>query len=234
MIPAAKNAKIAKWRLALMLACWVCRMASGFYNPNLGRWTTRDPIEEEDTPNLYVFVKNNPLGNVDPYGMYTLSDAEDSLMKRNVSMDAETWYGGKRYSDSQLFTEWLALERTRGAWWTSLPRCPSRLCIRKDGTPANPDALKWKQPERGGNILQRYHPGGVFEMRSVPVNGHGNQCVYDANGHILVGPPSGGTVDWRTPGIDYPWGHGPHDVKTYEASEKLNRVPDYYSLRPSW
>ena len=207
--------------------------AWGFYNPHIGRWTTRDPIEEEDSPNLYAFVKNNPVGNVDSFGMYTLSDAEDSLTRRNIPKGVKTWYGG-RYSDSQLFEEWLALERSRGAWWTSLPQCPSKLCIRKDGTPANPDSTKWKQPTRGGSILRRYHPDGVFEMRSLSVADHGNQCVYDASGNILVGPPSGGTVDWRSPGLSYLWGHGPHDVSTYELAEKLKRIPDYYSVRPSW
>ena len=230
MISAAKNAK--GW-LAIGLAFCACRMASGFYNPEMGRWTTRDPIEEKDSPNLYAFVENNPISKIDPLGMYTLSDAEDSLIRNNVPMSEHHWYGD-RYSDAQLFEAWLALERTRGVWWTSLPRCPSKLCIRKDGTPVNPDSTKWKQPSRGSSILQRYHPGGVFEMRSLPVGDHSNQCVFDANGKLLVGPPSGGTVDWRTPGLGYFWGHGPHDVYTYELAEKLKRIVDYYSVRPSW
>ena len=71
-------------------------------------------------------------------------------------------------------------------------------------------------------------------MRSIPVGEHGNQCVYDLNGKILVGPPSGGTVDWAAPGWTYLWGHGPHDVQTYEVAEKLGKVSDYYSVRPSW
>ncbi len=71
-------------------------------------------------------------------------------------------------------------------------------------------------------------------MRSRPVDGHGNQCVYDQQGKILIGPPSGGTVDWAAPGWTYLWGHGPHDVYTYEAAEKLMKVNDYYSVRPSW
>ena len=175
---------------------------------------------------------NNPVNNVDPTGMYTLSDAKDSLVKRKVPKDKDTWYG-KRYSDELIFSEWLALELARGTWWTNLPKCPLRLCIRMDGTPENPDSRTWKQPERGGPILHRYHPNGVFEMRSLPVGDHGNQCVYDEDGNILVGPPSGGTVDWFTPGASL-WEHRAHDVKTYEAAEKLKRIPDYFSVRPSW
>ena len=103
--------------------------AFGFYNPKVGRWMTRDPIGENDSANLYQFVGNNPVKNIDPLGMYTLGDAEDSLNKKGVPKDIKTWHGD-RYSDAQLFNEWLALERSRGAWWKDLPKCPSKLCIR--------------------------------------------------------------------------------------------------------
>jgi len=42
-----------------------------FYNPQLGRWMSRDPIEERDVPNLYMFGRNDPVNNFDPYGMET-------------------------------------------------------------------------------------------------------------------------------------------------------------------
>lgn len=41
----------------------------GFYNPQVGRWTTRDPIGEEDSANLYQFVGNNPILYFDPLGL---------------------------------------------------------------------------------------------------------------------------------------------------------------------
>jgi RHS repeat-associated protein len=39
-----------------------------YYSPDLGRWTSRDPIEEEGGLNLYGFVKNDPIGLIDPLG----------------------------------------------------------------------------------------------------------------------------------------------------------------------
>ena len=39
------------------------------YSPNLGRWTSRDPIEETGGLNLYAYVLNNPLSAVDPLGL---------------------------------------------------------------------------------------------------------------------------------------------------------------------
>lgn len=50
----------------------------------------------------------------------------------------------------------------------------------------------------------------------------------------LIGPPAGGTVDWASPGWTYLWGHGPHDVYTYELAVRFSKVKDYYSVRPSW
>ncbi len=40
-----------------------------YYTPLLGRWPSRDPIEEKGGINLYGFVGNNPLGNHDYLGL---------------------------------------------------------------------------------------------------------------------------------------------------------------------
>ena len=39
------------------------------YSPELGRWISRDPIEEDGGINLYGYVGNGPLGAVDPLGL---------------------------------------------------------------------------------------------------------------------------------------------------------------------
>jgi len=40
-----------------------------FYNPTLGRWINRDPIEEAGGINLYGFVGNSPNNRVDALGL---------------------------------------------------------------------------------------------------------------------------------------------------------------------
>jgi RHS repeat-associated protein len=40
-----------------------------FYSPSLGRWITRDPIEEAGGLNLYGFVGNNAVNWMDPLGL---------------------------------------------------------------------------------------------------------------------------------------------------------------------
>jgi len=54
----------------------VLRLGDGFYyygyryyNPSVGRWLSRDPLEEEGGVNLYGFVRNDPLRFVDPFGL---------------------------------------------------------------------------------------------------------------------------------------------------------------------
>jgi RHS repeat-associated protein len=40
-----------------------------YYNPNTGRWLSRDPIEERGGANFYCFVHNNALDDVDAFGL---------------------------------------------------------------------------------------------------------------------------------------------------------------------
>ena len=40
-----------------------------FYSPALMRWLNRDPIEEEGGLNLYGFCSDNPICNIDSYGL---------------------------------------------------------------------------------------------------------------------------------------------------------------------
>ncbi len=45
-----------------------------YYNPNTGRWPSRDPLEEQGGANLYVFCYNDGVGMFDPDGRLALSD----------------------------------------------------------------------------------------------------------------------------------------------------------------
>lgn len=56
---------LASALLALLLSALP---ASAFYDPNLGRWIDRDPIDEQGGVNLYAFVFNSPVNSVDAFG----------------------------------------------------------------------------------------------------------------------------------------------------------------------
>jgi RHS repeat-associated protein len=45
-----------------------------FYSPTLGRWLSRDPIEELGGLNLYLFAGNQSVNLIDPYGLIGLGD----------------------------------------------------------------------------------------------------------------------------------------------------------------
>jgi hypothetical protein len=60
-----------------------------FYDPETGRWPSRDPIEEEGGVNLYAFVRNNAINLFDPFGLKSWKD-KDPL---NIAMRGAQVFG---------------------------------------------------------------------------------------------------------------------------------------------
>ena len=60
---------MTRWvfRMRLLLAV-MPTAAMGYYSPDAGRWTTRDPLEEKGGVNLHAFCENDPVNSVDPLG----------------------------------------------------------------------------------------------------------------------------------------------------------------------
>jgi RHS repeat-associated protein len=48
-------------------------MGARYCSPKFGRWISRDPIGEGPDPNLYRFVRNSPIGDLDIRGLSTFS-----------------------------------------------------------------------------------------------------------------------------------------------------------------
>lgn len=49
-----------------------------YFDPKIARWTTPDPVEYADGPNLYAYLHNNPLNRFDRYGLWGDNFWEDS------------------------------------------------------------------------------------------------------------------------------------------------------------
>ncbi|PIE74498.1 MAG: hypothetical protein CSA18_04770 [Deltaproteobacteria bacterium] len=60
-----------------------------YYSPSMGRWASRDPIEEEDGQNLYVMLRNNPVNHWDFIGLLVFG-AYDIDSKNLVITDEDT------------------------------------------------------------------------------------------------------------------------------------------------
>jgi RHS repeat-associated protein len=56
-----------------------------YYSPRLGRWISRDPIEERGGVNLYVFCRNCPKCYADAHGAHPVALVSHHFQMGNVS-----------------------------------------------------------------------------------------------------------------------------------------------------
>ena len=197
------------------------------YDPTTGRYMQADPLGLVDGASVYGYALQNPGRYTDPRGEYTYRDAQDSLMNNGTTPDHGFSAGTPMYSDEQLFNEWLRLEQNDRAWIDDLQEpCPCNI---------NDRDSSWTPPRP---VSQRYHPGGVQEIRKYGRNGSraGRQCVYDENGRLMTNAPAAGTADRRLPDTSRPLStllpHYRHDVVPYDSAKRLRRESDYFDVRP--
>ena len=189
------------------------------YDPTTGRYMQADPLGLVDGASVYGYARQNPGRWTDPRGLFTLSDARDSLILSQPSYSHRSYW-----PNSELFDEWLRLERAKREWLKELPECPCEIdAASGDGwypmAPANSE-----------------HPGGVWEVRSWPTAGsHASQCVYNGAGRLMTNIPAAGTADYRyfsrlNPLTYIP--HLTHDLQPWYMAKELGRESDYYDVRP--
>ncbi|MDD5263080.1 MAG: RHS repeat-associated core domain-containing protein [Methylacidiphilales bacterium] len=72
------------------------------YDPELGRWLSRDPIEEEGGINLYAYVANDPFRYRDPFGLAPGDwwDIRTPFYNENRAMEYAESMRGKGGNDS--------------------------------------------------------------------------------------------------------------------------------------
>lgn len=221
--------------LALVHLIFLANSAQAHYDPNIGRWVSRDPVAERGGVNLYGFVENDGIGSWDRLGLYTIQDAVAALKKQGVRPEGspnplDPAGTGNEYSNEQKFNQWLKLEEADTDWLYQLPKCPDRICI-VGGKPKKCDHSDWGDI---GKADKDFHPGAKWCMRSKEFGKSAQQCCYDENGDLLKDLPAAGTPDRvaASAGNSLFLGHYGHDVEPYIFAERLHREGDYGKARP--
>lgn len=106
------NALTTYLRLTAILACLlVGQDLSAYYNPTTGRWLSRDPIAEQGGLNLYGFVLNNGVNNIDPVGLKVkicdggLEEFLAHYQVHSFTYEEGMLQGAARYNNGSLLSE---------------------------------------------------------------------------------------------------------------------------------
>ena len=150
--------------LAFLTLVFVQCQAAAFYNPKMGRWTTRDPIEEEGGKNLYAFCANNPISLYDMLGLAYFA-------YRPLDHPA-TMKTGVLFSDLKL--------AKRMNWVVA----HEQLIFEDGGVPVN--IGYFKRPVGDNNpSVDSFH----FQNQYTPISGHYDDCVMrEAVKNVRPGP----------------------------------------------
>ena len=94
-----------------------------YYSPELGRWISRDPIEEEGGVNLYAMVGNNPITHFDQFGLFSFVSAPSWELTNAIQEVMESTHAKIKKS----FMCWYNKEKLDKSWVYKLKRCPKEL-----------------------------------------------------------------------------------------------------------
>lgn len=81
------------WGLLLLITSEVTALAT--YNPQTGRWLSRDPLDEKGGQNLFALAKNNPVGEFDILGLLDSADAWQQYIQLQLQYQALLSLQGK-------------------------------------------------------------------------------------------------------------------------------------------
>lgn len=198
-----------------------------YYEPTIGRFTTHDSIGIWGDPaqmgNGTNYVACSPWGFTDPFGqlVWPLNGVKE------ISRRTHQWH----------CLRWARKELSKPTdWLKELPACPCSIDpedpFGNGGCDSGIDSDTWEPPATH-ELLERYHPGGSWELRSKPSSSNaGQQCIYDDAGNLLpADSPGAGTSDRVTPSHSKRK-HFFEDVVPYEDCKAAELEDIYFNLRP--
>ena len=190
-----------------------------YYDPETGRWLSRDPIEEQGGLNLYAFVRNNGVNRIDYLGL--LDDGEEfpdvQIRKKHIK-----WMVVKGKAEGDGYGHWwfeIDGSESYGWWpdrkvgaWDTLRGVPGDL----NGLEGDFGGTETTDPHHGDAADEEYAAtidyGGFlgFNIRELEHgSGKGTKCDCAKPGEIKdcmreFATSFGG--DWS-----HPWGNSCHD-----------------------
>ena len=90
-----------------------CLAVHRFYNSAVGRWMSRDPIEEAGGLNLYSYVRNAPVSYSDPTGLATEAECQNIANKILRQLSYVNYYSDKLTTHAQIVEDWAGLYQLR-------------------------------------------------------------------------------------------------------------------------
>ncbi|MCH9609940.1 MAG: hypothetical protein S4CHLAM45_13340 [Chlamydiales bacterium] len=85
--------KISPWRFASKRTDSTKLVYFGrrYYSPSQGRFITPDPLGFTDGPNLYAYVHNSPMTNIDMHGLLTCKDVGNGILNYEKGAFKHLW-----------------------------------------------------------------------------------------------------------------------------------------------
>ena len=115
-----------------------------FYNPSIGRWINRDPIEERGSVNLYSFSGNSPVNYLDYKGLAicsksTVREVPKADEQGELSDEHYTagWTEKVVFQTSSLINK-QECEPGKVSYEVEPPKCELRIWIHPDSDPSGP------------------------------------------------------------------------------------------------
>jgi hypothetical protein len=184
-----------------------------FYHPQLGRWLSRDPIEEVGGENNYRFLKNNDLNFIDIFGL----DAYDDVAKE---IDA-----GGREALKQAKEDLIKRKKnhTTGEMPNEIYEFGGRICRK---CTIGPDGRKTYSYYRTGPVTQSN--SGVFDPTLAPPCNDNDQTVGVYHNH-----PNGTGLSGFDPLEENEVGTGDKKVAEKGKSKRAGKeVPENQKIPP--